>query len=280
MKYSNSFNYLNHKFQPLGKLPKNFDFCVVTRECRSIGISKYQNGTYSHRNFYQAAKKIGAGETDVFLMDKKTIVLPCQNELFEYRGKWLKLWVVFSKRSNIPSWKVSGKSRIRHRKYQHFWDRSLFAAITEWSVARSKFIRKGTGGSLNRVLFERAGKLSEKASCVRLVIKDIWMRDNFMSDQANSKQPKNQIVYFFSGVPTIFVCPACEMTADYDAAVRNKSRCLECNGRVLTFTSDPLEYTESLNENDDQWGGLPSKIVIWCLVEKIKKFRCYCLSTV
>lgn len=83
-----TFNYLNHNFQPLGRLKENFDFFIVTRHCRSIGIYNYDEGEYSHSEFYQNAEKTGAGETDVFLMNGQTIVLPCQNELFEYSGKW------------------------------------------------------------------------------------------------------------------------------------------------------------------------------------------------
>lgn len=83
-----SFTYLNHKFKPLGKLPENFDFFEVTRRCRSIGISKYNSGEYSHGEFYMKAANCGLDKVDVFLMDGEVIVLPCGNELFEYSGRF------------------------------------------------------------------------------------------------------------------------------------------------------------------------------------------------
>lgn len=82
------FTYLNRKFKPLGNLPKNFDFFKVTRKCQSIGINNYNSGKYSHQEFYQNAKKVSADKIDIFLMDDKTVVLPCENELFEYRGEF------------------------------------------------------------------------------------------------------------------------------------------------------------------------------------------------
>lgn len=78
-----TFTYLTHEFKPLGILPKNFDFFEVTRQCRSIEISNYQGGAYSHEKFYKQAGKIGAKEIDIFLMNDETVVLPCENELLE-----------------------------------------------------------------------------------------------------------------------------------------------------------------------------------------------------
>ena len=83
-----TFTYITHEFKLLGVLPKNFDFFEVTRQCRSIGISNYRGGNYSHEEFYKQAGKIGAKEIDIFLMNELTVVLPCENELFEYLGKW------------------------------------------------------------------------------------------------------------------------------------------------------------------------------------------------
>jgi hypothetical protein len=77
-----TFTYLNHQFQPLEILPKNFDFFKVTRECRSIGISNYICGKYSHTEFYRQAKTIQADKVDLFLMNNEIIVVPCENELF------------------------------------------------------------------------------------------------------------------------------------------------------------------------------------------------------
>lgn len=83
-----SFTYLNRKFELLGRLPKNFDFFEVTGKCRGIGISNYNGGEYSHSEFYAEVAKVSRKEVDIFLMDDKTVVLPCENELFEYSGKW------------------------------------------------------------------------------------------------------------------------------------------------------------------------------------------------
>lgn len=83
-----SFTYLTHKFEPLGRLPKNFDFFEVTGKCRSIGISNYNGGEYSHSEFYAEAMKVGGGEVDIFLLNDEMVVLPCENELFKYGGKW------------------------------------------------------------------------------------------------------------------------------------------------------------------------------------------------
>lgn len=83
-----TFTYLTHQFKPIGLLPKNFDFFEVTRQCRSVGISNYNGGEYCHQNFYEQAGKIKAKEVDIFLMNDETVVLPCENELFEYLGKW------------------------------------------------------------------------------------------------------------------------------------------------------------------------------------------------
>lgn len=86
-----SFDYLGYVFVPVGKLPQGFDFFEVTRKCRSIGISNYCGGEYSHTEFYRVATKICSGEVDIFLMDGSVVVLPCENELFEYRGDFRSL---------------------------------------------------------------------------------------------------------------------------------------------------------------------------------------------
>ena len=83
-----TFTYLNHKFKPLGKLPENFNFFEVTRKCWSIGISNYNSGEYWHEEFYRKAANCGLNKVDVFLMDDELVVLPCENELFEYSGRF------------------------------------------------------------------------------------------------------------------------------------------------------------------------------------------------
>lgn len=82
----NEFNYLRRKFKPVGTLPKDSDFHATTRKCKRIGIHNYEGGKYSHTDFYNAARRAGCGEIDVFQMNGSTIVLPCENELFEYTG--------------------------------------------------------------------------------------------------------------------------------------------------------------------------------------------------
>lgn len=84
----NSFTYLRRRFKPIGTLPENSTFVETTRNCKSIGISNYNGGKYSHSDFYNAAQKAGCGDFDLFEMNGKTIVLPCENELFEYTGKY------------------------------------------------------------------------------------------------------------------------------------------------------------------------------------------------
>lgn len=79
---------MGHKFVLLGKLSEGFDFFEVMRGCRSLGISNYSAGGYSHREFYEKATRVGGREADVFLMDDELLVLPCENELFEYRGRF------------------------------------------------------------------------------------------------------------------------------------------------------------------------------------------------
>lgn len=79
-----TFDYLGHTFRPIGVLPGNSTFDSTTRKCRRIGINNYDDGKYSHAEFYKAAGRAGCGEADLFQMDGAKTVLPCQNELFEY----------------------------------------------------------------------------------------------------------------------------------------------------------------------------------------------------
>ena len=51
-------------------------------------ISNYNSGEYSHREFYRKAESFGLSEVDVFEMDGEVMVLPCENELFEYSGRF------------------------------------------------------------------------------------------------------------------------------------------------------------------------------------------------
>ena len=69
-------------------MPKNYDFFEVMRKCRSIGISNYNSSEYSHREFYRKVANCGLNKVDVFLMDDELVVLPCENELFEYSGRF------------------------------------------------------------------------------------------------------------------------------------------------------------------------------------------------
>lgn len=57
------------------------------RKCWSIGISNYNSSEYSHGEFYRKTVNCGLSEVDAFLMDGELIVLPYENELFEYSGK-------------------------------------------------------------------------------------------------------------------------------------------------------------------------------------------------
>ncbi len=82
------FAYLSYKFKPLGELPEDFDFFEVMRKYRSIGISNYNSGEYSHGEFYRKAESFGLSEVDVFGMEGEVMVLPCENELFECRWRF------------------------------------------------------------------------------------------------------------------------------------------------------------------------------------------------
>lgn len=88
------FYYLGFKFWPKRQFTKSEkDDGIRLPGLRSIGISNYKGDMYKVQNhisaewnyddFYKAAKKAGAGKIDVFIMNM-TIVVPCQNELFEY----------------------------------------------------------------------------------------------------------------------------------------------------------------------------------------------------
>lgn len=90
-----SFIYLGKKFTPVRQFSTSESKRALQLPLRSIGISNYSGENYkvhnhisdqwSYDEFYKKASKIGAGEIDVFLMNKKEVV-PCENELFELKG--------------------------------------------------------------------------------------------------------------------------------------------------------------------------------------------------
>lgn len=87
-----TFKYLGFTFKPIRKFTKEEDTKGLTLNFYSIGISNYSDNPYQCRlssewdytDFYTEAKKVGAGEMDVFLMNNKALVIPCGNELFAY----------------------------------------------------------------------------------------------------------------------------------------------------------------------------------------------------
>ncbi len=97
MKMGN-FKYQGLTFKPLRGLAKHEDFPYVSKKLRSTGIWNYNHTDYHVKNkvadwnyeeFYKAA--IASDPVceivDVFVwVERKILVVPCDNELFEYRG--------------------------------------------------------------------------------------------------------------------------------------------------------------------------------------------------
>ena len=73
---------------PVSALPENASFHSVTKNCKSMRprIAVYEGGEWNHQEFFSHATRAQAGEFDLFMMDGKTLVIPCQNEFFEYTG--------------------------------------------------------------------------------------------------------------------------------------------------------------------------------------------------
>lgn len=79
-----SFKYNGKKFTPVRQFTREEQKTGIGLPLRSIGINNYDQGNWNYEDFYKEAKKAGAGEIDIFLMEGKHVV-PATNELFEYR---------------------------------------------------------------------------------------------------------------------------------------------------------------------------------------------------
>ena len=95
-----SFKLYGQLFTPVRKLTEAEQILGIGLPLRSTGISNYDNfsnhisSEWNYEKFYEKAKKVGAGEIDVFLMNKKITVVPGTNELFELKedSQLLKKW--------------------------------------------------------------------------------------------------------------------------------------------------------------------------------------------
>jgi hypothetical protein len=95
MKAKNKFVYNGMEFVPVRKFKVYENFNYVTNRCNGgLGVHNYDKDVrkdkvshWSWNGFYNEAKKVGAGEFDIFLMNDRVEVVPCQNELFIYVKK-------------------------------------------------------------------------------------------------------------------------------------------------------------------------------------------------
>lgn len=74
---SKSFTYLGHSFSPLRKFQDSF--AVVAAAIKSGDLYTDNSISFDKYNielFYEAAKNIGAGNYDLFLLDEKFLVIP------------------------------------------------------------------------------------------------------------------------------------------------------------------------------------------------------------
>jgi hypothetical protein len=93
MKTAKNFMYLGHHFTPVRQFaPDEQEQPLSLMGLRSIGFSNYTDfnnaitSEWDYEEFYGVARKKGAGEIDVFLLDRKTYVVPATNELFKYEN--------------------------------------------------------------------------------------------------------------------------------------------------------------------------------------------------
>lgn len=79
-----TFKYLDKEFTPIRNfIGREGSFSTISKRLNRIGIDSY-TGKWSWDKFFESAKKANVKQVDLYLMDNKTIVCPCQNELFEY----------------------------------------------------------------------------------------------------------------------------------------------------------------------------------------------------
>ncbi|MDC0764866.1 hypothetical protein POF51_29530 [Brevibacillus sp. AG] len=77
-----SFTYRGREFKALRKLKgKEETFEAVSKRIHDIGITP---ANWNYREFYKVASENGAGEIDLFEMDKITVI-PAEYSLFQYK---------------------------------------------------------------------------------------------------------------------------------------------------------------------------------------------------
>ncbi len=79
-----SFKYLGHTFTPSGNF-KGSQRRFAMSHLSSIGINAYDGGSYNWEKFIAACKKANGKAFDLYEMENGKIVVPCENELFEYK---------------------------------------------------------------------------------------------------------------------------------------------------------------------------------------------------
>ena len=82
-----TFKFLGETFKPIRQFSLNegniFEITPYLKGLKNNEkFTNYDGGKWSWQEFYNKAKKAGAGEIDVFEMKGKNVV-PCKNELFE-----------------------------------------------------------------------------------------------------------------------------------------------------------------------------------------------------
>jgi hypothetical protein len=92
-----TFKYLGQTFKPLRQFTKQEEVAGIFKlRLHSIGISNYDKKTmpnfstisdkWDYDVFYEIAQSHEAGDIDIFLMNGEKEVVPCGNELFEFKG--------------------------------------------------------------------------------------------------------------------------------------------------------------------------------------------------
>lgn len=84
-----NFKFLGKTFKPIRQFVRNEgNIFIITPYLVGLGNNKkftnYDGGKWNWQKFYDAAKKNGAGQIDIFEMEGKNVV-PCENELFELK---------------------------------------------------------------------------------------------------------------------------------------------------------------------------------------------------
>jgi hypothetical protein len=87
-----AFTYNGMTFKAIRQFKKHETFAFVSdRLSGRLGIHNYGTDVrkdkvrhWNHADFYKEAERVGAGKMDIFILNSKDIVVPCDNELFAY----------------------------------------------------------------------------------------------------------------------------------------------------------------------------------------------------